>query len=426
MVSDRGPEDVTGDALGPKGRRQRVNVPSRPLADSVLELIWCERQISRAEIARRAELSRSTVSEIVGTLLETGMIAEVGVGPSRGGRRPIVLQFQDDALTILGVEMGATHVAVALTDLRGRVVAWEHRSHPVRTDPEGTRALIVELCDACLATRGSGERPLVGIGVAVPSPVDPGQPFNLSEVVLPEWRGRSGLELLGERYGAPLFIDNDANLGALAEHWWGAGRGIDDFAYIKIATGVGSGHVIDGEIYRGATGVAGEIGHLAIDPKGGPCICGLRGCLATLVGAQSLVERTRTLLADHPESVLANGEPTMASIEDAALAGDALGLVVVREAAEHLGIAVAGMLNLMNPSRVIFGGGLARLGELLLEPLRDTVHRRTLVSSVDATEICTSELGARAIAIGASTLVLKAALADPRLFSKAAPHAEVQ
>jgi predicted NBD/HSP70 family sugar kinase len=223
-----------------------------------------------------------------------------------------------------------------------------------------------------------------------------------------------------------VFADNDANLGALAEHWWGAGRGLDDFAYIKIATGLGSGHVIGGEIYRGATGVAGEIGHLAVDPKGGPCICGLRGCLATLVGAPALVERARTLLADHPESALANGELTIGSIEDAALAGDTLALLVVREAAEHLGIAVAGLLNLMNPSKVIFGGGLARLGELLLGPLRETVDRRTLVSSVDATEILTSQLGAKAVAIGAATLVLKAALANPRLFATTARHAEAK
>src|SRR5512140_2135218 len=137
----------------------------RPLADEVLRLLWRERRISRAEIARRTELSRSTVSEIVATLLRTGLIAEVGTGPSIGGRRPIMLHFNDDACCILGVEMGATHVAVALTDLRGRVLAWEHRPHPVRTDPEGTRALIRELCEACLAAWGGQPRRLVGIGV---------------------------------------------------------------------------------------------------------------------------------------------------------------------------------------------------------------------------------------------------------------------
>jgi predicted NBD/HSP70 family sugar kinase len=398
----------------------------RPLADSVLRLIWRVRQISRADIARQAELSRSTVSEIVGMLLPTGLVAEVGAGPSRGGRRPIVLEFQDGAYSILGVEMGAAHVAVALTDLRGRVLAWQQRSHAVRTDPDGTRALIGALCDACLAVQGDGAGDLIGIGIAVPSPVDPSHPERLSDLVLPDWGGCSGFEGLRSKLGVPLFVDNDANLGALAERWWGAGRNVDDFAYVKVATGVGSGHVINREIYRGATCVAGEIGHLAIDPHGEPCICGLRGCLATLVGSAALEKRARELLADFPESALAGGDFTIDSIEDAALAGDPLALQVAREAAEHLGIAVAGMLNLMNPAMVILGGGLARLGELLLEPLRETVEQRTLVSSVAASRIRTSELGPRAIAIGAATLVLEAALADPRLFPAAANHSDAR
>jgi predicted NBD/HSP70 family sugar kinase len=147
-----------------------------------------------------------------------------------------------------------------------------------------------------------------------------------------------------------------------------------------------------------------------------PCVCGLRGCLATLVGAQALVERAASLLADHPESMLAGNGLTITSIEDAALAADPLALKLVREAAEPLGIALAGLLNLMNPSLVILGGGLSRLGELLLEPLRDTVRGRTLVSSVAAAEIRTSELGTQAVAIGAATMVLKAALSDSSLF----------
>jgi glucokinase-like ROK family protein len=404
------------DPAPPRAAKRAAAPRHSPLANSNLRLIWRERRISRAEIARQTGLARSTVSEIVGDLFPTGLIAEVGVGPSRGGRPPMVLEFKDDAYAILGVDMGAAHVAVALTDLRGRVLAWEERSHPVRTDPEGTRALIVDLCDGCLATWRPGARRLVGIGAAVPCPVDPRHPDRFSEVVLPDWKGTSGLDVLSRRYGVPLRVDNDANLGALAERWWGAGRDVENFAYIKLATGVGLGHVIGGRIYRGATGVAGEIGHLAIDPQGGPCICGLRGCLATLVGAPALVERARALLADHPESMLKGRPLTIESIEDAALARDPMALSMVQAAAEHLGIAIAGLLNLMNPSMVVLGGGLARLGDLLLAPLRETIRSRTLVSSLLACEIRTSELGTRATAVGAATMVLEEALEDSSLF----------
>jgi predicted NBD/HSP70 family sugar kinase len=399
-----------------KGIRREDPDRPRPLADAIMRLIWERQRMSRAEIVQQEHLSRSTVSEVVGELLQTGLIAEVGIGKSSGGRRPIILEFRDAAAVILGVEMGATHVGVVLTDLRGRVLAWHARPHRVRTDPAGSRELIDELCDACL-TEAADERPLVGIGLAVPSPIDPSRPDRLSEVVLPAWQGRLGLEGLGDRLGVPLLVDNDANLGALAEHWWGAGRGVDNLAYIKVATGVGCGFVIDGEVYRGATGVAGEIGHLAIAPQGKPCICGLRGCLATLVSSQALVERTAELLVAHPESGLAGDLLTMDDIEHAALAGDELARRVVTEAAAYLGIAVAGLLNLMNPAMVVLGGDLAGLGELVLGPIRETVRRRTLVSQVTAAELLTSELGTQAIAVGAATMVLKEALADCRLLA---------
>jgi glucokinase-like ROK family protein len=401
---------------GPAGAKRAEMARSNSLAQSVLRLIWEEHQISRAEIARRTGLSRSTVTEIVDDLLPTELVAEVGIGPSRGGRPPIVLAFNDEAGCILGVDMGAAHVAVALTDLRGRVLAWQHRFHPVRTDPEGTLELISQLCATCLAERPNSRRSLVGIGIAVPCPIDPKHPERFSEVVLPDWHGQSGFKKLAARYKVPLLVDNDANLGALAERWWGAGRGIDDFAYVKVATGLGSGHIVEGKIYRGATGVAGEIGHMAIDPNGKPCVCGLRGCLATLVGAPALVERATELMAHHPRSALTGTRPTIETIEDAALAGDPLALQVVTEAASHLGLAIAGLLNLMNPKLVILGGGLSRLGDLLLEPLRDVIRNRTLVSSLAAADLCTSDLGPRSIAIGAATLVLDAALADARLF----------
>ena len=387
-----------------------------PLADSVLRLVWDERSISRADIARRTGLSRSTVSEIISELLATGLVAEAGEGKSSGGRRPIVLDFQDDACVILGVDMGATHVSVVLTDLRGRVLAWEHCDYPVRTDPDGTRSLIAESCSACLTSWGGERERVVGIGIAVPCPVDPRHPERFSTHVLPAWQGRNGFERLRLQFGVPLFIDNDANLGALAERWWGAGRGFDDFTYIKVATGVGAGHMISGQIARGASGVAGEIGHMAIDLSGDACDCGNRGCLQTFVGARSLVKRARKLLPDYPDSVLHAGDLTITAIEDAALADDPLAIQVVRDAAEYLGIAVAGVLNLINPGAVILGGGIARLGERLLVPLRETVMRRTFVSSVAASEIMTSALGPRAIAIGAATLVLDAALRNPRHF----------
>ena len=396
-----------------------------PLAHRLLRLLWEEQAISRAEIARRADLSRSTVSDAVTPLLASGLIVESGIGASRGGRRPIVLTFQDDAHVLVGIDIAFADVRVVVTDLRGRLLAQRQTAHSVGADPVGTRALLVAMVDAALADTGVPPSRLLGIGVALPSPVDPRQPARVHPLALPAWQGRHGLELLESRYGVPVFVDNDANLGALAERWWGAARGIDDFTYIKLATGVGSGHMIDGRIYRGGSGVAGEIGHLTIDPNGLPCNCGNRGCLGTYVGSEALVARARTLAPQVPGTRLSLETLTVTAIEEAALAGDPLAIQLMHEAAEVLGIAVAGVLNLLNPQVVILDGGLARLEEQLLQPLRETVMRRTFVSAVASASIRSSTLGTFGVALGAATLLLMEALRDPMLFPSLGAPARV-
>lgn len=385
----------------------------RPLATTVLRLIWEEAPLSRADIARRLDVSRSTVSEIVEALLPTGLIIETGIGASRGGRRPIVLGFRDEAYTLLGVDVGASHVSVVAMNLRGRVLAWQSRPHRVQQDPAGTRALVATLCELCLASLDLEASPLVGIGIALPTPIDPRHPERVSRIALEHWSGVHGFEILGERYQVPVLLDNDANLGALAEHWWGATRGLSDFTFVKIATGIGAGHFIGGRIYRGAGGVAGEIGHVTIDEHGNPCACGNRGCLTTYVGTQQLADRASALLPEYPRSTLRAGPITTPVLAAAAHAGDPLASRVVQEAAEHIGTVVASMLNLMNPAVVVFGGSLCQLREHLLRPIREAVVRRTFVSAVASSDIVMTALGERGVALGAATLVLDAVLGDP-------------
>ncbi|MFT7583506.1 MAG: glucokinase-like ROK family protein [Myxococcota bacterium] len=411
-----------------RGRLERVGLQLQGKLDAalvraqnqrlLLNIVWCESGISRAEIARRTGLSRSTVSAIVEDLLETGLVCFGAAGDSKGGRRPITLQFQDAALKLVGVDIGATHVAVALTDLRGKVIHWASQPHGVRDDPGGTLSIVESLVEAALVAAGVTASSVVGIGVGVPSPVDPNRPARLSPLILPAWWGHDIPGRLEKKFGRPVWVDNDANLGALAELWWGAGADGKDLAYIKMGTGIGAGHIVNGAIYRGATGVAGEIGHIAIDPQGPLCLCGLEGCLVTFVGSEALVAQVREMLRAGRTSVLDPATLTQAALVEAAVAGDAVAREVIERAGRRLGIAVASLFNLMNPATVVVGGSLTLAGDLVMEPLRETVRRRTLWLSLDEARIVSSELGEREVAIGAATLVLQNALDAPSLFPK--------
>jgi glucokinase-like ROK family protein len=386
-------------------------------------MIWASGGISRAELSRRTALARSTISITVSSLLAKGLVSELGAAPSRVGRRPILLRFEDDAFGVVGVDVGRTHVAVALTNLRGRVLAWERRDHPVHADPAGTRATIAALIEACLTRWQHPRERLVAIGVGMPSPVAHETYESLSRVVLPGWKGRGGFEELEERFGVPVLLDNDANLGALGEHWWGAGRGIDDLVYVEVSAGVGSGHVVGGKVYRGANGVAGELGHMPVDPGGAPCECGLRGCLTHVVSVPDVVARAQALQAEYPDAPLARREITMAALEEAAATGDRLATRVLDDTVGFLATGIAAMLNLLNPAMVIVGGALSRLGDTLIVPLRRAVQDRTRVSSARPVQLVASALGERAIALGAATYALETALADVGLFPDARPQA---
>ena len=408
--------------LRPRSRGFGEDVPSQVLGASqiraqhrglLLRLIWRERLISRADLARRTGLSRSSISAIVSDLLATGLVRETGAGDSSGGRRPILLGFDDDALAIVGVDMGATHVAVAVTDLRAKVKAWRSEACAVRDDPGRALALMVELVDGALAEAEVEKDRLIGMGVAVPSPVQPDSPRLLSPLFVPKWRGVSPAEHLEAEYGVPVVMDNDANLGALAEQWWGAGQDGRDLAYVKVATGVGAGLIIHGDIYRGTAGIAGEIGHIPVDPVVGRCVCGLDGCLNLRLGTRALVERANELRSQYTKSTLPRRGLSVSRIVEAAFDGDRLARAVVEEAGRYLAIGVAALLNLLNPATVVFGGSLTRAGEMLLRPLRETLGERTPSSSVQQSDFVISSLGIEGTARGAATLVLRAALDDP-------------
>jgi predicted NBD/HSP70 family sugar kinase len=368
-------------------------------------------ELSRADLARVTGLARSTVSTIVSELIEAALVSEGPATASRGGRPPIALRVERDRYHIIGVELGASHVTVVRTDLLGGLLGQASADHPVQSDPEGSIRLVAQLVEAVCPAPLRGR--VLGLGLAVPSPLDPARPGLLSDRILPAWAGVQPGERLHALLNMPIFMENDANLGVLAESWWGAGVGLDDFAYIKVATGVGAGLFINGAIYRGASGLAGEIGHTAIDPAGPRCRCGLNGCLEAMIGSGALAERARQSLASHPGTRLRAAALDLPSLIAAAHDGDPLAGPLIGRAGFDLGVAIANLLNLLNPGVVVLGGTLASAGEALLGPLRLAMADRSLFTSLASTAVLLSPLGDEAIALGAAGLVLQQALDAP-------------
>ncbi len=387
----------------------------------LFDAIWSEDGVSRADLARFSGLSRATVSDIVLEFLEAGAVSESEVAPSSGGRPPIRLRFEDGWRHLIGVEMGASHLSGVRTDLRGRVLASFKREMDVGGDPVGTLAAIDEgVRDLSRVDPGV---PVLGIGVGVPSPLRAADDGRLAPHLFPRWVGVDIASHLASVHGLPVRLDNDANLGALAEHWWGAGRDVTDFAYIKVATGVGAGILIGGQIYRGATGIAGEIGHTTIDPRGPLCRCGLNGCLEAMVGSASLLGTARNRVQSMATPPVWSQEPcSIRAVIAGAQAGDAVAQDLIAGAGTALGIAIANLLNLVNPGRVILGGHLTEAGALLLDPLLAAIARRALWSSVEGSTLVVSTLGDRAVALGAATLLLESLLKDPRATLEVPAH----
>lgn len=381
----------------------------------LLHLLWTEREISRADLARRTSLSRSTISAIVTDLLDTGLVKEAHAGVSTGGRRPIMLAFQDDASLIIGIELGATHISCVLTDLRCNIRARWSAAVPVRDEPQVALDKMITAVRSVLDAAGVPISEVLGIGVAVPSPVDPRRPGEMLPLILPKWQGFNVVHHLQQHFDRPVLIDNDANLGALSELWWVAGPSVRNLAYIKVATGIGAGLIVDGRVFRGSGGIAGEIGHTAVDLSGTRCECGLNGCLTTFIGTRFLLESA----ADHARASGATrpAPKTLDDLIDAALAGEPNAVELIRYTGQRLGIGVANMLNLLNPDTVVLGGGITRAGELLVGSVRETVARMSLAESISHADIRVTALDEWGIAVGAATLVLDSALQDPAQFA---------
>ncbi|MFG2410022.1 ROK family transcriptional regulator [Streptomyces goshikiensis] len=363
--------------------------------ERVVRAVRLAGSLTQAEIARATGLSAATVSNIVRELKEAGTVEVTDT--SAGGRRARSVSLSGDAGIVIGVDFGHTHLRVAVGNLAHQVLAEE--SEPLDVDAswvdgfDRAEALVGRLIRGI----GVGREKVIGVGLGVPGPIDVESGTLGSTAILPGWAGINPRQELSQRLGVPVYVDNDANLGALGELVWGSGRGVKDLAYIKVASGVGAGLVINGQIYRGPGGTAGEIGHITLDESGPVCRCGNRGCLETFAAARYVLP---LLQGSH------GPELTMERVVELAREGDPGCRRVIADVGRHVGSGVASLCNLLNPSRVVLGGSLAEAGELVLAPIRESVGRYAIPSAARQLSVLTGSLGSRAEVLGALALVL--------------------
>ena len=365
---------------------------------------------SRHGMAERLGFSKSKANALIAGLVDQGLLAEAGLQRSSGGRRAENLQLHAGLGVLVGVDIGATSLDVAVLRPDLTVLAQHAEPADVREGPGVVLARVRVLMRELLGRCGFGAKQVLGIGIGVPGPVN----FEIGQLVnpplMPAWDSFSIRDYLREDYAAPVFVDNDVNLMALGE-LWRLKRSLSNFLVIKVGTGIGCGIVCHGEVYRGAAGSAGDVGHICVDQEGPRCHCGNVGCVEAMAAGPAIT-RMAMQAAEAGESAAlaewlrAQGRIDAIDVGQASRAGDAAANAIVQRAGNLIGQMLASIVNFFNPSHVFIGGGITRIGPLFLAALRQSVYQRSLALSTRHLEIQYTPLGAQAGLIGAGVLAM--------------------
>lgn len=388
--------------------------------------------LSRARMADLTGLNKTTVSSLVEELVSRGLIGEVGKDTSTSGRPATLFDIDPTAGCIVGVALGVDFASVVLADFVGQV----HWRHLQETDPSASQGAIMDLTlqliDEAIQANASCEPParLLGLGLATPGTVDVDNGLLIFSPNL-QWHNVAFRKILSEHTSLPTIVDNDANAAAMAEHLFGVARNIQDFIFIFAGVGVGGGLFLNGELYRGAGGFAGEIGHtnFMVESYQPPCRCGNRGCWETFTNQGSVIRRVRARLEVGRNSLVnnlmaeQNAPLTLPLIIEAAEMGDKESIEALTETGELMGLGIANLIDIFNPERVVLGGALSMAGKYLLPPIEKAVKRTALPEIHTQVEIVLSAFGPDASVMGAAALVVEAILSNPtrarRLSAKA-------
>jgi N-acetylglucosamine repressor len=378
---------------------------------AVLRVIRERGPISRLDISQDTALTPATVTHIMSELIAEGYVAEVGYGSSSAaGRRPILTDLVPHAILVAGVDIRPAGVTIALADVRANVLARSALPLLQNPDPIKTLDSIAEQIRNLVAAQQCTLSDLRGVGVGTVGLVDSVTGVNLYAASL-SWQGVAIASELTSRLGVPVVVDNNVRTIAVAERLFGLGQHVADLLVMYVGSGIGSGLVIGREVFRSNKHYAGEIGHMIVAPGGQKCSCGSYGCLDTVASGRVLLARARTLAAQHPDSALAQLEAsaglTIENVMRAADSGDELAHTIVCEATEYLGLALANLVNVLNPELVVLAGPIIHGGATVTECVRSVVQRHSyVVRTMGIPSITVTSFGEQAAIRGAASLAL--------------------
>jgi len=365
-------------------------------AGDLFQLLRDGKARTRAELALTTGLARSTVASRIDALILSGLVGPAGEANSSGGRPPSRFAFNPAARTVLAVDVGATHVIVAVTDLGGRVLAEQRLVQDVADGPETVLDRVVGEGLSLFAQAGRSMNSLAGVGIGLPGPVEHATGRPVKPPIMPGWDGFDVVRYVQRSLPVPVLVDNDVNIMALGErtaHW----PNEDNFLLIKVATGIGSGIISSGQLQRGANGTAGDLGHVRV-PRGDDvlCRCGNYGCLEALASGPAVAA------ALNSQGVpAAKGSDVLRLVAE----GNLQAIQALRQAGRDVGDVLATVVNLLNPSVIVIGGSLGQAGEHLMAGVREVVYRRSLPLATTHLRIALSVAGDQAAILGASQMV---------------------
>lgn len=404
-------------SLQPSGYRPLVD-PQLESRVAVLDEIRLGHARTRPELILRTGFTRAIVAQRVQELIDHGLVDEGETGESSGGRAPRLLDFRAHAGRLLAADIGATGARVALTDLSGRILAQREEELDIAWGPTKVLSRIDALFDELRLAEPDGN--LWSIGVGIPGPVDFHSGRPVSPPIMPGWDMFPVRDHFAH-HQVPVWVDNDVNIMALGEFRAGIARNHETVVFVKIGTGIGAGLIVNGKLHRGEVGSAGDVGHVQVtDDPTVVCRCGKIGCLEALAGGGAISRQAETVARGGGSPILARvleerGVVTAADVGAAASHGDATSVDLLVDAGRRVGGLIATLVNVLNPSLIVVGGGVARTGDLLLATIRETVYGRSLPLATRSLSIEPSHLGARCGVIGAAAMVSDELFSRPLL-----------